>query len=312
MTLLPKSVNKILSKLQSPTPPNTIPVYQKNNSNITLFDELPEVEKQAAIIKLQQLAAEQPGSTTPSPKKTRSCFNWKTFAMVFLGLGFVTFAVVASVALAIDVDKDPDLVAKLRMANTNLDRMNLLPDDSDWTFDFTKQDKYTFSPGGVVNANAATFPATVGQGMTMAMLNLGPCSMLPPHLHPRATNYVVAISGTTMTYMIAENGARTVTETLTAGQMTIFPQASIHTMMNIGCENAQLISALNSDDTGTTNLANAFFSLPQNITGTVIGGGINVATVDGQLPAIGTGSNAGPEACIAACAAKGKMIKRTF
>ncbi|KAI1608604.1 RmlC-like cupin domain-containing protein [Exophiala viscosa] len=312
MSPLPKSVNKILSRLQSPARAHTVPVYQKNNSNITLFDELPEAEKQAAIIKLEQLASEQPGSTTPNRKKTRSCFNWKTFAMVFLGLGFVTFAVVASVALAIDVDKDPDLVAKLRMANTNLDRMDLLPDNSDWVFDFTKQDKYTFSPGGVVNANAATFPATVGQGMTMAMLNLGPCSMLPPHLHPRATNYVVAISGTTMTYMIAENGARTVTETLNAGQMTIFPQASIHTMMNIGCENAQLISALNSDDTGTTNLANAFFSLPQNITGTVIGGGLNVATIDGRLPDIGTGSNYGPEACIAACAAKGKMIKRSF
>ena len=83
-------------------------------------------------------------------------------------------------------------------------------------------------------------------------------------------------------------------------------------MMNIGCENAQLISALNSDDSGTTNLANAFFSLPQNISGTVIGGGINVATVDGRVPAIGTGANWGPEACIAACAKKGKMIKREW
>lgn len=87
--------------------------------------------------------------------------------MLFAGISFVVAAIVASVALAIDVDADPDLVAKLRMANTNLDRMNLLPKDSDWFFDFTKQDKYTFSPGGVINANAATFPATVGQGMTM-------------------------------------------------------------------------------------------------------------------------------------------------
>jgi len=232
--------------------------------------------------------------------------------MVFLGLGFVAFAVVASVALAVDTDKNPDLVTKLLTANTNLDRMNLLPDDSDWFFDFTKQDKYTFSPGGVVNANAATFPATVGQGMTMAMLNLGPCSMLPPHFHPRATNYVVAISGTTMTYMIAENGARTVTETLQAGQMTIFPQASVHSMMNIGCENAQLVSALNSDDTGTTNLANAFFSLPSNITNTIIGGGLNAQDIDGRIPAFGTGSNAGPAACIAACQKKGKLLKRDW
>lgn len=68
--------------------------------------------------------------------------------MVFLGLSFVVCAVIASVAIAIDVDADPNLVAKLRMANTNLDRMNLLPKDSDWLFDFTKQEKYTFAPGG--------------------------------------------------------------------------------------------------------------------------------------------------------------------
>lgn len=144
------------------------------------------------------------------------------------------------------------------------------------------------------------------------MLNLGPCSMLPPHIHPRATNFVVAVSGTTQTYMIAENGARTVTETLKSGQMTIFPQASVHTMMNIGCENAQLISALNSDDSGTTNLANTFFSLPQNISGTVLGGGISVSNVFGRVPPVGTGSTWGPEECIAACAKKGKMIKREW
>ena len=66
------------------------------------------------------------------------------------------------------------------------------------------------------------------------MLNLGPCSMLPPHYHPRASNYVVAIAGTTQTYMIEENGARVVTETLTPGKMTIFPQASLHSMYNMG------------------------------------------------------------------------------
>lgn len=144
------------------------------------------------------------------------------------------------------------------------------------------------------------------------MLNLGPCSMLPPHIHPRATNFVVAMSGTTQTYMIAENGARTVSEILTPGQMTIFPAAAVHTMMNIGCENAQLVSALNSDDAGTHNLANAFFSLPANFTQTILGGDVNLSAVGGHIPAVGTGSNWGPDACRAACAAKGKMIKRNW
>lgn len=79
-----------------------------------------------------------------------------------------------------------------------------------------------------------TQPQVVGNGMTIAILNLGPCSMLPPHYHPRAANFVVAVSGTTDTFMIGENGARTVRTTLTPGKMTIFPLASLHMMQNTG------------------------------------------------------------------------------
>lgn len=70
--------------------------------------------------------------------------------------------------------------------------------------------------------------------MTMAILNLGPCSMLPPHYHPRATNFVVAVSGETHTYMVTENGAPVIETTLTPGKMTIFPIASLHAMENVG------------------------------------------------------------------------------
>ena len=58
--------------------------------------------------------------------------------------------------------------------------------------------------------------------------------MLPPHYHPNAVNYVVAILGNTTTYMYQENGARLVTEVLTPGHATIFPRASMHMMMNTG------------------------------------------------------------------------------
>ena len=68
----------------------------------------------------------------------------------------------------------------------------------------------------------------------VAVLNLGPCSMLPPHWHPRASNFVYAVHGTTATFMISENGAGVVKQTLTPGKMTIFPHASLHMMMNIG------------------------------------------------------------------------------
>ncbi|KAI9870606.1 MAG: hypothetical protein M1830_004051, partial [Pleopsidium flavum] len=54
---------------------------------------------------------------------------------------------------ALDQTGNPELVAKLKTAATQLDRLNLLPDNSDWLFDFNAQPSYTFSPGSVVNAN---------------------------------------------------------------------------------------------------------------------------------------------------------------
>lgn len=155
MPFVPASFTKVITSLKFKQSSSD------TKSQVTLFDDLPETEKQIAIAKLQELAEQQ-----PQPKK-KFRLNWKYAIMVFFGISFIVAAVLAGIALGVDNDTNPDLVSKLRMANTNLDRMNLLPKDSDWFFDFTKQDKYTFSPGGVINANAATFPATVGQGMTM-------------------------------------------------------------------------------------------------------------------------------------------------
>lgn len=135
---------------------------------------------------------------------------------------------------AIDDTLYPDLVRSLRTSPTDLDKLSILPKDEDWTFNYFAHRFFTRNPGGVVNANAATFPATVGNGMTMAWISLGACAMLPPHYHARASNYVVSIEGTTETYMTLENGARVVKTTLAPGMMTIFPQGSLHTMQNTG------------------------------------------------------------------------------
>lgn len=80
------------------------------------------------------------------------------FVRSLLALGLFAASFVLP-TLAVDKTANPDLVAKLKTAATQLDRLALLPDDSDWVYDFTKKPFYTFSPGGVINANAATFPA---------------------------------------------------------------------------------------------------------------------------------------------------------
>lgn len=213
-------------------------------------------------------------------------------------------AALCSTVHAVDKTKNPTLVASLKTDATQLDRQAHLAQDSDWLFDFTVQPSYTYTPGSVVNANAATFPATVGNGMTMAMLNLGPCAMLPAHFHPRATNFVVAIEGTTTTWMLEENGARVVKEVLTPGKMTIFPAASVHTMQNMGCGNATLVSALNSEDPGTHNLANALWNLPSDMVQAAFGQNPlfgNFTAAGSLIPPVGTGSVLGSADCMAKC-----------
>ncbi|KAF2656042.1 RmlC-like cupin [Lophiostoma macrostomum CBS 122681] len=205
-------------------------------------------------------------------------------------------------ALAVDKTSNPDLSGRLKMATTNLDRHGILSSNDDWTFHYDKQDGYTFRPGSVVNANAATFPAMTGVGMTLTMLNLGPCAMLPPHSHPRATNLVVAVKGNTTSYMIGENGVGTVEVNLQPNVMTIFPAGSLHAMQNNGCEDAQLVSALNSDDTGTLNALNGLYQLPPDILKAAFGYvDMDIQSMGKSVPDVGTGSVKGSDECFKRC-----------
>ena len=76
MYLIPSSFSKFLFHLESKHTQTQLPIY--NQSESTLFDHLPEGEKKAALSKLHDLAAKQPGQD--KPKKTslslRNRFNW--------------------------------------------------------------------------------------------------------------------------------------------------------------------------------------------------------------------------------------------
>jgi oxalate decarboxylase/phosphoglucose isomerase-like protein (cupin superfamily) len=123
---------------------------------------------------------------------------------------------------------NPDLNASLKKQATNFDRYAYLSQDTDWQYDFSQHPNYNSQTGAVIVADAASFPALTEQGMTISLF------MLAPHLHPRATNLVVAITGNTTTYMVGENGVRTVVTELTSMKMTIFPMGSVHSMQNNG------------------------------------------------------------------------------
>lgn len=68
-----------------------------------------------------------------------------------------------------------------------------------------------------------------------------------------------------------------------------------------GCGNATLISALNSDDTGTTNILNALFQMPDYMVAAAFGTKNNETILDANVPAIGTGAALGSAECRAKC-----------
>ncbi|RMY71538.1 hypothetical protein D0863_05094 [Hortaea werneckii] len=210
---------------------------------------------------------------------------------------------ITSTLAAMGPTMDPASCSALKGACTQADRLNILESNEDWLFDFNDYpETYNFAPGGVTTAKASTFAATVENGMSMAMLNMGPCAMLPPHWHPQASNYVVTVLGSVTTYMWKENGARLVTEKLTPGKMTIFPQGSMHMMVNTGCENAQVVSALNSPDAGTANVGQVFANgFPAPLVNAAFGWEVAGPLAKSKMLPPGTGVNWGPQECLQRC-----------
>ncbi|KAK6502100.1 hypothetical protein TWF481_009909 [Arthrobotrys musiformis] len=126
-----------------------------------------------------------------------------------------------------------------------------------------------------------------------------PCAILPTHIHPRAANYVIATRGSTKTYFFEENGAKLIVNTLTPNAMTIFPQASLHTMFNEGCTEATLVSALSSEDPGTLTFANSLFELPVDLVSTAFGG--DISSFRSRVPNLASNAITGTRDCLARC-----------
>ena len=79
-----------------------------------------------------------------------------------------------------------------------------------------------------------------------------------------------------------------------------------------GCTNAQLVSALDSEDTGTLNVGYGMQSFPSDLWNAAFGyQDISTNETLGQIPAVGTGSNYGPKECLARCAALGTNANTT-
>ena len=73
-------------------------------------------------------------------------------------------AVALALGVTADVTSNPKLVAQLKAAGTQVDRMNLIPNDADWVFNFNEQPGFTYDPASVINANTASWPVSLFPG----------------------------------------------------------------------------------------------------------------------------------------------------
>ena len=68
--------------------------------------------------------------------------------------------------------------------------------------------------------------------------------------------------------------------TLNKFEGTVFPQGSIHFQFNDSCDKATFVATLNSDDPGTSQVAQNFFSLNSEVINATLG---FPKTIDNQV-----------------------------
>lgn len=140
--------------------------------------------------------------------------------------------------------------------------------------------------GATKAANIETFPILTGLGISTTLGFLEPCGINTPHVHPRATEFLTLVDGANLKFgYVLENGLvkagqnPEIAGTLNKFEGTVFPQGSIHFQFNDNCEKATFVAALNSEDPGTSQVAQNFFALNANVIDATLG---LPNTIDGQ------------------------------
>ncbi len=80
--------------------------------------------------------------------------------------------------------------------------------------------------------------------LTNARAILQPCGMVSPHIHPRATEYLLNVVGPPLlATVIPENGADPVSVEIGPGNVTILPMGSVHMVSGTGCEPTLIVAS---------------------------------------------------------------------
>nr|QOX06021.1 germin-like protein 1 [Linderniella brevidens] len=178
---------------------------------------------------------------------------------------------------------DPHPLQDICVADLNSTvRVNGLPCKDPST---VKADDFFFSgmdkPGNTTNPIGATFaPVNVRQvpgantlGLTVARLDFAAGGYLPPHYHPRASEFLMILEGSMEVGMVVPSlGYRLLNKTLNKGDAFVVPVGLVHYQRNKASDGKKTVAfaALNSQNPGLTVLANSVFGANPEISGDLL------------------------------------------
>lgn len=132
--------------------------------------------------------------------------------------------------------------------------------------------------GALKSANIETFPILTDLGISTTVAFLNPCGINTPHVHPRATEFLTLVEGKNLKFgFVLENGLVDANQDpeiagfLNKFEGTVFPQGSIHFQFNDNCDDAVFVATLNSEDPGTSQIAQNFFALDEQVVNATLG-----------------------------------------
>lgn len=157
-------------------------------------------------------------------------------------------------------------------------------------FDYGARAPQLGQGGRFILANQNNFPILSAQKISQAVGFLKPCSMNSPHTHPRATEFFTVVQGKFQTGFMLENGflanstegrqtTQITVQELGPFQATVFPLGSIHYQFNHQCEPATFIAAFSDSDPGTSQVAQNYFFLDDQIVNITLG---EINQIDGS------------------------------
>lgn len=101
----------------------------------------------------------------------------------------------------------------------------------------------------VTLTSTKNLPGFNTQGVAIARTDFARRGLVPPHIHPRASEIAFVVKGKLLVGFV-DTSNKLFTQILEAGDVFVFPRAQLHFLFNVGKSTALTISGLNSQSPG--------------------------------------------------------------